>query len=146
MTVVRDASPRVAVCRDSNKSSMQLNTFFLILCSVAMGTSAQLLLKIGMSKSVIKAAVDGRAWDGLAAQLVTNQWVVGGLSLYALSAVVWLLVLARVELSLAYPFVGIGFIITMLLGWWLLDDVMSVQRVAGTLLIATGVVVVARGG
>jgi len=146
MTVVRDASPRVAGCRASNKSSMQLNTFFLILCSVAMGTSAQLLLKIGMSKSVIKAAVDGRAWDGLAAQLVTNQWVVGGLSLYALSAVVWLLVLARVELSLAYPFVGIGFIITMLLGWWLLDDVMSVQRVAGTLLIATGVVVVARGG
>lgn len=125
---------------------MQLNTFFLILCSVAMGTSAQLLLKIGMSKSVIKDAVDGRAWGGLAAQLVTNQWVVGGLSLYALSAAVWLLVLTRVELSLAYPFVGIGFIITMLLGWWLLDDVMGVQRVAGTLLIAVGVVVVARGG
>lgn len=125
---------------------MQINTFFLILCSVAMGTSAQLLLKIGMSNSGIKAAVDGRAWSGLAAQVATNHWVVAGLSLYALSALIWLLVLARVQLSYAYPFVGIGFIITMLMGWWLLGDAMSVQRVGGTLLIAAGIALVARGG
>ncbi len=125
---------------------MQLNTLFLILCSVAMGTTAQLLLKIGMSDTHIRASVEGRDWAGLAWQAGTNQWVVGGLALYALGAVVWLLVLARVQLSYAYPFVGIGFIITMLLGWWMLDDVMSVQRVAGTLLIAAGVVLVARGG
>ncbi len=125
---------------------MQFHTFSLILCSVVMSTSAQLLLKIGMSNSSIKAAVEGREWGGLAAQVATNQWVVGGLSLYALSAVVWLLVLARVQLSYAYPFVGIGFIITMLMGWWLMGDAMSVQRVGGTLLIAAGIALVARGG
>jgi multidrug transporter EmrE-like cation transporter len=126
--------------------SMQTSTFFLILSSVAMGTTAQLLLKIGMSHGGIKEAMAGQAWGGLATQVATNHWVIGGLSLYALSAVVWLLVLARVQLSYAYPFVGIGFIITMLMGWWVLGDAMSVQRVGGTLLIATGIALVARGG
>ena len=69
-----------------------------------------------------------------------------GLTLYFLSAVVWLLVLSRVEVSFAYPFVGIGFILTMLLGWLAMGDTMSLARVAGTLLIAGGVVLIARGG
>ena len=62
------------------------------------------------------------------------------------SAAIWLLVLARVEVSFAYPFVGIGFIVTMVLGWWLMGDSIGLQRLAGTLLITAGVVLIARGG
>lgn len=125
---------------------MSLGTFFLILSSVAMATSAQLLLKLGMSHAAVRAAVEGRQWGSLVQQLVVNPWVVAGLSLYVLGAAVWLLVLAKVELSLAYPFVGLGFVITMLLGWWFLNDALNVQRVMGTLLITAGVALVARGG
>lgn len=125
---------------------MSLGTFFLILGSVAMATSAQLLLKLGMSHAAVRAAVEGRHWTSLIQQLVVNPWVVAGLSLYVLGAAVWLLVLAKVELSLAYPFVGLGFVITMLLGWWFLNDALNVQRVMGTLLITAGVALVARGG
>jgi len=125
---------------------MSLSTLFLILGSVAMATTAQLLLKVGMSDAGVRALIDGRRWGGVALNLTQNPWVVAGLSLYILGAVVWLLVLARVELSFAYPFVGLGFIITMLFGWWFLGDALSMQRVLGTLLIAGGVVLVARGG
>jgi len=125
---------------------MHLSTLFLILGSVAMATTAQLLLKIGMSDAGVRASIDGHRWGGAALQLTQNAWVVSGLSLYILGAVVWLLVLARVELSFAYPFVGLGFIITMFFGWWFLGDALSAQRVLGTLLIAGGVVLVARGG
>jgi drug/metabolite transporter (DMT)-like permease len=34
----------------------------------------------------------------------------------------------------------------MLLGWWLMGDTMSVYRVAGTMLIVSGVVLIAKGG
>jgi multidrug transporter EmrE-like cation transporter len=125
---------------------MSIGTFFLILGSVAIATSAQVLLKIGMSHAAVRAAVEARQWAGLALQLISNPWVVGGLFLYVLGAGVWLLVLAKVELSLAYPFVGLGFVITMLMGWWFLNDALNVQRVLGTLLITAGVVLVARGG
>jgi len=58
--------------------------------------------------------------------------------------VVWLLVLARVPVSQAYPFVGLGFVLVMLLGWALQGDVISPARLLGTLLISVGVVLVAR--
>lgn len=125
---------------------MNFGTLFLILGSVAMATSAQFLLKVGMSHAAVRSAVEGRHWANLVQQLAVNPWVVTGLTLYVLGAAVWLLVLAKVELSFAYPFVGLGFVVTMLVGWCFLNDAMNVQRVVGTLMITAGVVLVARGG
>jgi drug/metabolite transporter (DMT)-like permease len=125
---------------------MQTSTLSLIVASVAMTAVAQVLLKIGMSQTSVGGASQSRAWGRLARLLVSSPWVVSGLCLYVLGAVVWLLVLAEVELSFAYPFVGMGFVMTLLLSWWLLKDTMSVQRVVGTLLISAGVVLVAKGG
>lgn len=70
-------------------------------------------------------------------------YVIGGLALYAIGAVVWLFVLARVDLSLAYPFVGLGFIVTLVLSHLLLGEAVAVTRIAGTLMIAVGCVLVA---
>ena len=67
-----------------------------------------------------------------------------GLALYGIGALLWLFVLGRAPLSLAYPFVGIGFILTMLAGAFWLNESISVARVVGTLLIAVGCVLVAR--
>lgn len=125
---------------------MHTSTFLLIIGSVAMSAFAQILLKTGMSDLHIGASLAARRWGELALQVGTNHWVVLGLALYFLSAVVWLGVLARVEVSFAYPFVGIGFIFTMLLGWLLMGDTINLQRAAGTLMIAGGVVLIARGG
>ena len=126
--------------------NVSIGTFALILVSVAMSAMAQVLLKTGMSRGDVSASLGHQPWVASALLVATNPWVLGGLLLYFLSAAVWLLVLARVELSFAYPFVGIGFILTMILGWWLMGDNVGLQRVVGTLLIATGVVFIARGG
>jgi drug/metabolite transporter (DMT)-like permease len=125
---------------------MQTSTLSLIVASVAITAVAQVLLKIGMSQTSVGGASHARAWGRLVRLLVSSPWVVSGMCLYVLGAVVWLLVLAEVELSFAYPFVGMGFVMTLLLSWWLLKDTMSVQRVVGTLLISAGVVLVAKGG
>lgn len=123
-----------------------IGTFLLILVSVAMSAMAQVLLKTGVSQGDVHLSLEHQAWTASAWLVATNPWVLGGLLLYFLSAAVWLLVLARVELSFAYPFVGLGFILTMFLGWWLMGDNVGFLRVVGTLLIAAGVVLIARGG
>ena len=125
---------------------MPLTTYLFILISVAMSALAQIILKTGMSNLGIGASMAARRWGEAAWQVATNPWVMLGLSMYFLSALVWLMVLARVQVSFAYPFVGIGFILTMLMGWLVMGDAMSMQRVVGTLLIAGGVVLIARGG
>jgi multidrug transporter EmrE-like cation transporter len=116
----------------------------LILASVACSAVAQLLLKLGMVNAAYARASQQQDWAGMAAAALLNPLVLGGLALYFAGAVVWLMVLAKADLSFAYPFVGIGFILSMALGYFVLQEPVTLQRLSGTLLIAAGVVLVAR--
>lgn len=124
---------------------MSRSVLLLILVNVLLTSMAQIVLKAGMSSpSVVRSVAEGFSLSSATA-VATSPWVVLGLMMYVGSAFVWLLVLSRVEVSLAYPFVGLGFVITMLLGWHFFGESLSLVKVAGTLLIATGVVMLARG-
>lgn len=120
---------------------MTLRLFLLILASVSLSALAQLALKVGTT-----AAASGRSAGigGEIGGLAQSPMILLGLGLYGVGALLWLFVLGRAPLSLAYPFVGIGFILTMLAGAWWLDESLSAARIAGTLMIAAGCVLVAR--
>ena len=123
---------------------MNRSTLLLIVANVALTSFAQIVLKAGMSApEVVRALAGGVRLPAIATVLV-HPWIFVGLFLYGGAALVWLLVLSRVEVSLAYPFVGLGFVVTMLLAWAFLGESISVMRIACTLLIATGVVVLAK--
>lgn len=123
---------------------MKADLLFLILCSVALSALAQLLLKLGMSNPHIQQAVErGSSLSALWAA-ASNAKVIAGLGLYALGAVLWLLVLAKSDLSFAYPFVGLGFIITMTFGVWILHEPVGISRSVGTVLVLMGVYLVSR--
>ncbi len=122
---------------------MKIATFSLIVISVLMSSLAQIVLKAGMSSPAVTAALAAESRVITLTAALTNPLVLAGLTIYFLSAVVWLLVLARVDVSLAYPFVGLGFVVTMLLGWLVHGEILTLGRVAGTLLIGMGVVLIA---
>lgn len=119
-------------------------TLPLIFLSVAITAVAQVVLKRGMSASGMHEAL-GMGWVSATAAIATNAWVLLGLALYFLGALIWLVVLNRVPVSFAYPFVGLGFVLTALLAWGALGEVFSAARVFGTLLVMLGVVLIARG-
>jgi multidrug transporter EmrE-like cation transporter len=125
--------------RITTEKPMQAPLLLLILTSVAMSACAQLMLKMGVGAARASASA---AQTGMAYLL--SPWVIAGLALYGLGAVVWLYVLARLPLSAAYPFVGLGFILTMVLGVFALGESLSPIRITGTLLIALGCVCVSR--
>ena len=75
--------------------------------------------------------------------ILTEPMVLIGLGLYGIGALTWLLVLAKLDVSAAYPFLGLGFVITMLLGWLLLGESIGFLRVIGAVLISIGIVLVA---
>ncbi len=120
---------------------MTLRLFLLILASVSLSALAQLALKIGTSSA---AAARSAGLGGEMGGLMQSPMIFVGLGLYGFGALLWLFVLGRAPLSLAYPFVGIGFILTMLAGIFYLHEGVSFSRVAGTLMIAAGCVLVAR--
>lgn len=115
----------------------------VILLSVAITAAAQLVLKVGMTSPPVQRLID----QGFSPRLIgifLDPFVIGGLFLYFGAAMMWLFVLAKFEVSYAYPFVALGFVITALAGWLLFDDTMSTGRALGTLLICAGVILVAR--
>ena len=123
---------------------MDKSTFSLVLVSVLLSSIAQIVLKEGMSSlSVPLAAAQGDTLRTITI-IALNLKVLGGLLVYFASAAVWLFVLARIPVGLAYPFVGLGFVITMLLAWAIRGEAPSATQIAGTLTICFGVGLMAR--
>lgn len=117
----------------------------LILLSVAISALAQIALKAGMASASVQRALADGARLSTVFDVAFNPFVMLGLFLYFSSAAVWLLVLSKVQVSFAYPFVALGFVLTSLLGRLVFHDTFSAGKIAGTLLIIVGVVVLARG-
>ncbi|ANI17021.1 MULTISPECIES: hypothetical protein [Pseudomonas] len=129
-----------------SKLGLLKNVYALILISVAISAFAQVSLKAGMaSPSVQKALAEGGERLSILLAVALNPLVLLGLFLYFGSAAVWLLVLSKVQVSFAYPFVALGFVLTALLGRFFFNDTFSAAKVIGTLLIVSGVVVLANG-
>ena len=117
----------------------------LIMCSVLLSSIAQIVLKMGMSNPAVLSAIQSASALQSIKVIATNIYVLGGLTLYFASAAVWLLVLAKVDVSYAYPFVGLGFVVTMLLAFFIGGEALTVTKIAGTLCIAIGVANMAQG-
>ena len=117
----------------------------LILASVGLGAVAQVLMKLGMTAAPMRAALAAGAPGPIVMAVLTSPGVMGGLFLYGIATVLWLGVLSRVELSRAYPVVGLSFVLAAVLGYFVFADAVSATRVAGIALIVAGVVLVGRG-
>jgi multidrug transporter EmrE-like cation transporter len=123
---------------------MMRKTFFLVVTSVTLSAVAQLVLKGGMASATVQSSLAAQPSIGTLIAVFGNWRVLLGLFIYFLSAAVWLLVLSRLDVSLAYPFVGLGFVLTMILGWLVRGEVLSINRVTGTFLIVGGIIFLAR--
>lgn len=115
----------------------------LVLTGVLLNAIAQLLLKAGAGSL---AQVELRVSNAMAiaGKLVFNVPIIAGLGCYALSVVFWILALARVEVSVAYPMLSLGYVVNALAAWWLFDENLSGTRLAGIGVILVGVWLVAR--
>jgi drug/metabolite transporter (DMT)-like permease len=130
---LRDATRRPGgPCIDKKGASMVLP---LVLVSIGMAVTGQLLLKVGAHTPV----------HGLG-DLLTDLLRPATVAAFALSvaaALLWITVLSRSPLSYAYPLLGLGYALAVLLSAVLLGEHVSAQRWIGVLLIVLGFVVVA---
>ena len=122
---------------------MSVSTFWLIVTGVLLNAGAQLLLKAGVRPLGPIGAGRGTLLPELAAAL-TQGPVLAGLACYVLSVAVWLVALSRVDVSIAYPMLSLGYVVNALAAWWLFGEAVGALRLGGIGLILLGVIVVAR--
>ncbi|ALL65076.1 Permease of the drug/metabolite transporter (DMT) superfamily [Paraburkholderia caribensis MBA4] len=118
-------------------------SLFCILAGVALNATAQLLLKAGTNAighfDFTMANVIPIGW-----RIATQPPIVGGLACYVLSVVVWIVGLSRVDVSIAYPMLSLGYVVNAFAAWYLFGEALSAQRLIGIGVILVGVVLVAR--
>jgi len=122
---------------------MALINWTLILGAVLLGTTAQLLLKAG-TNAVGHFAFSSENLLPVTWQLASQPYILAGVCAYGLSMVLWIMALSRVEVSLAYPMVSIGYALTALAAWHFLGEQISLMRLLGIGVIMLGVFIVAR--
>jgi drug/metabolite transporter (DMT)-like permease len=114
-----------------------------ILISVSAGAVGQILLKQGMRVMGTVTLLPGEL-PGLVLKIITSPYLVLGLALYVGATLFWLAALSRVELSFAYPFVSLSYVVMLLASWQLFQEDLSAVRLIGTLVIILGVFMISR--
>ncbi|HOG47237.1 MAG TPA: SMR family transporter [Anaerolineae bacterium] len=119
---------------------MLTNPFVLISAAVCLGVVGQIMMKSGMNQ------VGAISSLGLATLLrvFSNPYVLLGFASYGLSSIAYLMALSKLELSVAYPMIGLGYVLVVLFSWLLLKEQVGALRWLGTLLIVAGVWLVGR--
>jgi multidrug transporter EmrE-like cation transporter len=116
----------------------------VIVLSVALAAAAQLTLKYGMSQVGAIRSADLREPVHTILRVARQPAVWGGLVLFGVSAVFWLIVLSRVSLSFAYPFAALTYVLILLVDRFILKTEVPGLRWAGVFLIITGIVFISR--
>jgi len=122
---------------------MSLASFVLVMTGVLLNAAAQLLLKAG-TNAVGSFAFSAENVLPVGWKLATEPHILGGLALYVISFVIWILALSRVEVSIAYPMLSVGYFVNAVAAWYLFGEPLSVMRLAGIGVIFIGVFMVAR--
>ncbi|MBN8452609.1 EamA family transporter [Accumulibacter sp.] len=73
-----------------------------------------------------------------------NPWIMTGLASAFLASLAWMAAMTRLDLNYAYPFMSLAFLIVMAFSVLFLNEALSLQRILGTLLVVTGLVIMTR--
>jgi len=111
--------------------------FGLLLVAICLTVTGELLLKAGMNRV-------GEFSPSLQVLVRTfTEWrVLLGFALIFSGSLFWLGVISRADFSFAYPLLALSYVVSLIPARFLLNEDVTLNRVAGALIIVLGVVVV----
>ena len=118
-----------------------ISNFIFIISSVLLNALAQILLKAGMKQfgnidlknNIINTSIS----------IALNPYIITGFISYGISILLWLWVLSKVDVSLAYPFQALGYIIVTILAWLIFQENISFTRIIALIFITIGLIILA---
>lgn len=114
----------------------------VVVVSVTCNAIAQLLLRVAMMAFNTVGATQPMASRVIG--LALSPSLLGGLFLFGLSVLAWLVVLSRLPVGIAYPMASLGYIVATVLGVIVLKEQVHLLQIIGIVLICTGVAFIAR--
>ena len=126
--------------------------------TLSLGIIGQILFKMGMNREVNKERVKiigsdvkalaqrqfSKAAEAVSAalRLFFSPYVFAGLAAYALSTILWVMLLKVVPLSFLYPLLSVGYVVILLVSVFAFHERVSFLRWYGVIMICYGIVVI----
>ncbi len=118
-----------------------LPNLWLIALSVAMGVGGQTVIKLGVSQP-FAVSLEANPLS-VVLFILRSPLVLLGLVMYGVGALSWVVVLSRMDLSYAYPFLALNFVLVALIAQLLLGESVTLVRWLGIAVICAGILLVA---
>lgn len=112
----------------------------LITTVITIGCVVGISLGQLLFKKAATAMPDTATWQ----HWVFNPWLIFALALYGITTLVWIWVLRHAPLHLAYPFMGLAFVLVPCLAWLFLGEPIQIPTILGGALILIGIAIAAR--
>ncbi len=119
-----------------------MHEWWLIALSLSASLAGQTVIKLGVSQP--KAAQAATGVPSLIAMIIQSPLVLLGLACYGIGALAWIAVLSRLDLSYAYPFLALNFVLITLVASLFLGESIPTLRWLGITVICVGILLIAR--
>lgn len=120
-----------------------MNNIILILSSVFLSAIAQILIKKGMLQ-VGNINISVSNIINIIPNMIINIYLWIAVICYILSLLVWMIVLSKIDVSYAYPFSSIGYIITLIAGYIIFNENITLPRIIGVCIVIIGVIIISK--
>lgn len=117
-----------------------LKSLMLIIFTVIINTAGQFIVKTGVNRLGIVSLTDVH----MIVKALTSWLILVGFAIYFVSAIVWISILSRTELSWAFPILSLSYVLTAILSPVFLHESFSPHRLIGILVICLGVFLVSK--
>lgn len=101
------------------------------------------VLAISVGQLMFKKAATAMPAPLTVSSLLHNGWLFASLVLYGITTLAWVWILRSAPLHLAYPFMGLAFLIVPCMGWLFLGEPIRIHTLVGGALILTGIAIAA---
>lgn len=115
-----------------------------IIMTVVMTVYSQLIMRWQV-EAAGPLPLDGYGKFSYILSLLLNPWVISGILATFLAGVSWMLVMTKFEISYAYPFISLNYILVLVAGFVLFHESVSLPKLIGSALVILGIIVIAKG-
>ncbi len=122
---------------------IRYSVLFLVSVNILFNVIGQLLLKTGMNR-LGNFQLSLQALVPVFVKAFLSPFILLGLGCYVTGFLIWLIVLAKAEVSYAYPLISVGYVLTAVMGWWLLGENVTWVRISGILITCLGVFIISQ--
>lgn len=122
----------------------KLTDFSYIFLTILFTVYGQVVMKWRMSNLEVQLPPNFTEKIVVLVKLLFDPFIFSGIVLAFLASLTWMAAMTKFELSFAYPFMALNFVLVFLLGIFVLGEGFSLTRMAGVVLIVVGTLVITR--